>query len=172
MYTEEWILDFVNKQILLELEAHDVDSLAESTYFTDPVNRFVWPHPSSRPPPPPAPPPPPVAAPVDHAADDAMPAAIDDSSDGEGDDKPLGAGEGDDEPSKPRARKKAARKAASAVGASEAAPPGSIDRTRASEPEPNGSAPPSRPRAHRRYVESLRLRRDEGEGKGPHDSRS
>ena len=63
MYTEEWILDFINKQILLELESNDVDSLAEETYFTDPVHRFVIPPPPSRPPPPP-----PVAAPVDHAA--------------------------------------------------------------------------------------------------------
>ena len=42
MYTTDWMLDFINDQILLLLEANDVDSLADKD-FTDPVNEFILP---------------------------------------------------------------------------------------------------------------------------------
>ena len=42
MYTTDWMLDFINVQILLLLEANDVDSLADKD-FTDPVNEFILP---------------------------------------------------------------------------------------------------------------------------------
>lgn len=42
MYTSDWMLDFINEQILLLLEANDVDSLADKD-FTDPVNEYIPP---------------------------------------------------------------------------------------------------------------------------------
>ena len=49
MYTEDWMLDFILGQILLQLEAFDVDSLADK-WFTAPVNEFI--HPGTVSPPP------------------------------------------------------------------------------------------------------------------------
>ena len=49
MYTEDWMLDFILGQILQQLEAFDVDSLADK-WFTAPVNEFI--HPGTVSPPP------------------------------------------------------------------------------------------------------------------------
>ena len=156
MYSEGWILDFVNNQILMELESNDVDLLAEETHFADPVHRFVMPRPRGfQPPPPPS-----VAAVDDDATDEDMPALVNDGSDGEG--------EGVGATSKPLARKKAARQAASAVQAASEGGVGHLsshlERLGANEPAPKENVASARPRLHRQHVNSLRP-----EGKPPLD---